>query len=670
MKNSLAIILLVFCMVSGLADNRTDSLILKLNKSKADTNKAILYVKVARDLLYADAKKALMYADTAEQLSKKLGYQRGICKAFMVKGIYYRNAGEYEKGFVYQFDAIKIADKLGDVKMQAAGYTNLGILFKNQGNYKKSIGYLKESMKKFAIIGDKKGIANCYQNMSNTYRRDKQIDQAIKCSFEAFNLFKAEHDAHGEMSAYSSLGAVYMEDKKDYEKALFYYKKAEAISENDKDLNGKAVCYQNLGDCYYLMKNFKLAEEYTKKSIAAGKLLRNNEQEAANYLNLASIEEAMGNTRLALEYYKRFHELNDSAAKSRYNQSTLELEERFHSEKSKNEIELLSNLNEFKTKENSIQKSEIKKNRIIIFCGILFTIIIAFLAFLFFKNFKKTQKLNGLLTNTNLQIEYQKKEILDSIMYARRIQDSILPKDEELIKLLPKHFIIYKPRDIVSGDFYWTTSIKRSMPGSAEENDMVYVGLCDCTGHGVPGAFMSLISYTLLNQAIKDAKCNSPDLVLDYLAKELPIALKSEGHAGDLRDGLDVAITLINRKDLTIECSMAHIPVYICDGKTLRFIKPDKQSISADNYDKTFKFSLQKVQLQKGERVYLSTDGFADQFGGPKGKKLKNKELEKLLVETHSLSLLDQKRKLELFFDQWKGNLEQVDDVTLIGFEV
>ncbi|MGZ4099643.1 MAG: PP2C family protein-serine/threonine phosphatase, partial [Bacteroidia bacterium] len=331
------------------------------------------------------------------------------------------------------------------------------------------------------------------------------------------------------------------------------------------------------------------------------------------------------------------------------------------------------------TKENNAQKSEIKKNQVIMTCGVLFTILIAFLAFLFYKNFKKTQKLNGLLTTKNTQIEYQKKEILDSIMYARRIQDSILPKEEELNKILPNHFIIYKPRDIVSGDFYWATTVDRkqvTISGGqkalqpAAGSQLFYVALCDCTGHGVPGAFMSLISYTILNQAVKDPMITGPDKVLNYLAKELPVALKSEGHSGDLRDGLDIAIAAIDYEQLTIECSMAHIPIYICNGKELRFIKPDKQSISADNYNENFKFSQQKILLQKGERVYISTDGFADQFGGPKGKKLKNKELEKLLLETHSLSLVEQKARLESFFDSWKSNLEQVDDVTLIGIEI
>jgi serine phosphatase RsbU (regulator of sigma subunit) len=415
------------------------------------------------------------------------------------------------------------------------------------------------------------------------------------------------------------------------------------------------------------MKNYKLAEEYTKKSLEYGKLLGNLEEESSNYQNLSAIYEAQGKIADALHYQKLFHRLSDSLSKSRYKQSTLELEEKFHSEKSKKEIELLSNLNELKTKENDAQKNELRKNRILLLAGTIVAIIIAALAFLFYKNYRNTRKLNGLLTNKNTLIEYQKKEILDSILYARRIQDSILPHADELRKAFPKHFVIYKPRDIVSGDFYWSYHVEKAGPKS---NPLSVVALCDCTGHGVPGAFMSLISYTLLNQVVKDPDTSSPDTVLNYLARELPVALKSEGNSGDLRDGLDIAVAAIDFTDLTLECSMAHIPVYICDGKEFRFLKPDKQSISADNYNPGFKFSLQKIQLKKGDRVYFSTDGFADQFGGPKGKKLKHKELEKLLFSTHHLSLDEQKKHLESFFESWKANLEQVDDVTLVGIEV
>jgi serine phosphatase RsbU (regulator of sigma subunit) len=649
---------------SGFGQGKIDSLIIKLAQSNADSNKVNLYVRVARELLYVDAKRSTPFADSAIELSGKLSYPRGKARALIAKGIYHRNSGEYDKGFEAIFEAIKIAEKLKDNKLIAQSYNNLGVLYKNQGKYIESVKALKISQKYYRLANDRNGVATTFQNMSNAYRRNKQFDQAIQSSTEAYKIYEAARDDDGLISALSSLGAVYQEDKKDFKKALTYFLKAEELLTKGNRLNDKAVACQNLGATYLGLGDYSKAEEYLKKSLDFAKTLNNPEQDRDNYNLLAELYETTGNMKMALHYHKLFHALFDSISKRRYEKATLELEEKFQSEKSKKEIELLSSVNELKTKENEAQKRQINQNRIIILCGAVVALVIASLAFLFYRNFKNTQKLNRLLSAKNGQIESQKKEILDSILYARRIQNSILPHEEELTKCLPKHFVIYKPRDIVSGDFYWTYYVKQT----EDRNPLTVVALCDCTGHGVPGAFMSLISYTLLNHIVKDPKTDASNVVLDFLSRELPVALNAGGTV-ELRDGLDIALAVIDFKSLTMQCSMAHIPVYICDGKSLRCIEPDKQSISADNTVHPA-FSLNQVQLKPGDRIYFTTDGYADQFGGTKGKKLKYKELEKLLLESWHLPLQAQKEKLESFFEGWKGALEQVDDVTLIGIEV
>ncbi len=645
---------------------KIDSLLVKISVSKNDSNKVILFNKVAREYLYKNPQLAFAYADSAELLSNKLKYDRGLSRAYTTKGIYYRNASEFDNSFKYHIDAIKICERTNDQKSLASNYTNLGVLFKTQGNFVKSLEYHEQSKKLFEELKDKAGIANCFQNISNTQRRLKNLDEAIKNAEEALKLFDELKDDGGRRSAYNAIANVYLEDKKDFNKALSYLLKMEVIVNKTTDLIGKSICYLNLGSCYNHLKKYKLAEEYTLKSLAISKELNNIENTGSSYQNLASIYEDKGDYKNALNYQKEFYRIADTLFGLKMKESTIEMEEKFHSEQSKKEIELLSSVNELKTKENEIQKDQLKKNQIAIILFILFAITITSLAVLFYKNYLKTKKLNNLLSNKNDQIEYQKKEILDSILYARRIQDSILSSNEELMSALPKHFIIYKPRDIVSGDFYWTYSLNLEATG----RNISVVALCDCTGHGVPGAFMSLISYTILNQTVKDASVTGPDTVLNYLAKELPVALKSSGQSKDLRDGFDIALVGIDFENLLLECSMAHIPVYICNGKELKIIKPDKQSISANNYNPEFKFTLQKTKLNKGERIFLSTDGFSDQFGGEKGKKLKHKQLEKLLLESHHLPLNDQQKMLEDFFERWKGQLEQVDDVTLIGIEI
>ena len=641
-------------------------MIIKSAAMVPDTNKVKQFILISRGLLYKDPPVALKFADSAILLAKRISYKVGEAKALVTRAIYYRNNSDYKPGFEDLFAAIKIAESLNDKKIMAYSYNNLGIIYKNQGNYNESVKALTKAKEFYTSLSDSYGIATALGNLSNAYRRDKQFDMALKCSGEAYVIYEKLKDNDGLMSAMAGMAAIYLEEKKDYKMALNLFKREESLIDPN-DQSTKSILYYNIATCYMYVKEFSKAFKYLEMSVEAGKNLNNKIQDRDILGVYAELYEATGKIKEALVYQKKFHLLSDSLSKLAFQEATLEMESKFQKDQSEKEIALLSNLNELKNKENEAQKKQISFNRIINILGIIVAIVIASLAFLFYKNFKKANILNTRLTDQNNQIEAQKKEILDSIQYARRIQNSILPQEDELNKCLPNNFVIYKPRNIVSGDFYWTYYVPATGPS---KTPISVVAMCDCTGHGVPGAFMSLISYTLLNHIVKHPDTNTPEAVLNFLAKELPEALKSKGHSRDLRDGLDIAVAAIDFHNMTLRCSMAHIPVYICDEKGLRFIAPDKHSISADNYNPDFTFSLNTVQLKKGDRIYFSTDGFADQFGGPKGKKLKYKQLELLLEQTYSLPLAEQKKKLEHFFSEWKGALEQVDDVTLLAVEV
>lgn len=633
---------------------------------KEDSNKVKNFILIARGLLYKQPPLALKYADTAISIAKQVAYSRGEAKALVTRAIYFRNNADYKPGFEDLFSAIKITEKINDKRITAYAYNNLGILYKNQGNYTEAINALNKAKQIYGELNDDYGVATANNNLSNAYRRNSQFDLALQSCNEAYVIYEKLKNVDGLISAIAGMGGIYLEEKKDYKKALNYFKKQESLILPD-DIGSKSITYQNIAICYLFMKDYVNATKYLNLAIEANKSL-GNKISRRDLLGLnAELNEAKGNIKEALKYYKEFHLLSDSLSKITFKDATLEMEAKFQKEQSEKEISLLSNLNELKDKENEAQKKQIQFNKFVNIAGILVAIVIASLALLFYKNYKKAQTLNALLTGQNHQIEAQKKEIVDSIQYARRIQNSILPQDEELKKCLPNNFVIYKPRNIVSGDFYWTYHVPEVGPA---KTPLSIIAMCDCTGHGVPGAFMSLISYTLLNHIVRHPDTNTPETVLNFLSKELPEALKSKGHSRDLRDGLDIAVAEIDFHNLTLKCSMAHIPVYICDEQGLRYIAPDKHSISADNYNPEFEFSLNTIKLKKGDRIYFSTDGFADQFGGPKGKKLKYKQLEILLEQTYSLPLAQQKSKLETFFNEWKGILEQVDDVTLLAVEV
>lgn len=263
-------------------------------------------------------------------------------------------------------------------------------------------------------------------------------------------------------------------------------------------------------------------------------------------------------------------------------------------------------------------------------------------------------------------IEEKNKNISDSINYAQRIQNALLPPLEKLDKTLEDYFILYKPKDVVSGDFYWYTTSKAETENEEEPGDIVVLGAVDCTGHGVPGALMSIVGSTLLNQAVRyGANIKTPADALGFLNMEVTNSLSS------IRDGMDMALCSIDLKKMELQYAGANNPLYIVRGSEFIEIKADKYAIGADldnGHEKTFTNHV--VPLRKGDSVYLFTDGYADQFGGPLGKKFKYKKFQELLIEMQDNTMEEQRHLLNYHHELWRGNLEQVDDILVIGIRI
>lgn len=271
---------------------------------------------------------------------------------------------------------------------------------------------------------------------------------------------------------------------------------------------------------------------------------------------------------------------------------------------------------------------------------------------------------NKELAVKNEIIEEKSKDIRDSINYAQRIQQAILPSAEKMDAVLKDYFIFYKPKDIISGDFYWHAAV-RTTPKDAPSENIVVMAAVDCTGHGVPGALMSIIGSTILNQTSTAAAVNTPADALGYLNREITKSLNS------IKDGMDMALCAINFNKMELQFAGANNPLYIVRQKQFIEVKPDKLAIGADTEDAAVKvFTNHVIRLEKGDSIYLFTDGYADQFGGPNGKKFKYKKFQELLIEMQDNTMEEQKHILNYHHEQWKGKLDQVDDILVIGIRV
>lgn len=255
-------------------------------------------------------------------------------------------------------------------------------------------------------------------------------------------------------------------------------------------------------------------------------------------------------------------------------------------------------------------------------------------------------------------------DLLSSIHYARLIQEAILPSEERFRSVLPESFVFHRPRDIVSGDFYWLQ----------EYDDKILVAAVDCTGHGVPGAFMSIIGNNALNAAVREEGLTTPSLILDSLNRGVSSTLRSQASATDdtmgIKDGMDIALVSIDYKNKKVEYAGAYNPLYVIRDEQLIETKGDKFPIGLPLGDELRLFTNHTFDLQEGEQVYIFSDGYPDQFGGPQGKKFKYDNFRSLLFKIHQLSPRKQLKMIQQGFEDWKGDLPQLDDVLLIGFRL
>ncbi len=292
--------------------------------------------------------------------------------------------------------------------------------------------------------------------------------------------------------------------------------------------------------------------------------------------------------------------------------------------------------------------------------GTLNLVILFFITILFFIFFRSENLVfqKEILEQKEI-IELKQKEILDSINYAKRIQFSLLAGNKLLEQHLPEHFVLFNPKDVVSGDFYWAAPV---------DGGFMYI-TADCTGHGVPGAFMSLLNISLLSRVINENKVTRPDLILNTLRTEIDKALNSEDGIEESKDGMDAVLCKLDLTNMQLEYAAANNSFYIIRDNALIICRADKMPVGK-GHDDSISFTYNRVALQKGDLIYTLTDGYADQFGGIKGKKFRYKQLEEMLLSVHHLPMKEQLKLLNKTFIDWRGRLEQVDDVLIIGIRV
>ncbi len=682
-----------------------DSLQMLLNAAQPDTNRVNLLQYISQSyLIKSNFDSALKYANDELLLASKItvlnktGWQKGIAWAYYNIGQVYYLRGEYPTALKNYLFSVKTFNSIGEKKDAAVLYRRIGTVYYAEGNYSESLENHLLSLRLSQDINYKTGIADAYSNIGIIYYFQKDFDKALENNFISLEIKKEIGEKEAIARSYGSIGTIYnskamysdalknlFEALKIYTElknemfmsysynnigvtyqsmgddleALKYHQMSLAIKEKLEDKLGVAGSFINLGDVYIKLNQLGIAKGYLTKALDLSKKIGSKDRIKDCYKSLTTLDSLNGSWKDAYFHHILFVDYQDSLKNEESDKKIIQLsmKQEFSEIQAKEKTD--------QEKKDLIAFQEKKKAGqilILVLCVLLLAFI--FSGYIFY-SLRTTRKQKLIIEVKNHETEEQKKiieeknkDITDSIYYAKRIQNALLREEEHVSKHLPEHFILFLPKDIVSGDFYW----------GFEKYDYWYLAAADCTGHGVPGAIMSMLGISFLNDIVAADKLYSPAEILDQLRDKIISELRQTGEEGSSKDGMDISLIRLNLKTFELQWAGANNALNYIQAGELKEIKADKQPIGYHTQQKPF--TNHEIKLQKGDSIYLYSDGYADQFGGPKGKKLTYKKLDDFIIANYQLPLTQQKELFKQYFNDWKGPLEQLDDVCVIGVKI
>jgi len=596
-----------------------------------------------------DYLQALNYYEHSLKIKEEINDKHGISNCLNNIGIIYDDQGNYPKALAYYQKSLKIDEKLGDKEGISSSLNNIGIIYKSQEDYSQALEYYKKSLKIYKELGDKIGISMCFNNIGIIYEVLEDYSQALEYHQKSLKIDKSLNDKIGISIGLNNIGEIFIKQKK-YSKSLINFQKAIKIKEKIGDKLGLCETYLNIGTVYLKKEDFSKALLFTEKSLKISIELNLLNEQKEIRKQFSEIYTKTKKYKDALENFKIYKTLNDSIFNRDNIKKITKLEYLNEFEKERQTIELEQKKKNVVAKIELIQQKNIRDLFIIGF-SIMIILVIVILRSLYHK-----KKANKTLKQQKQIIEYSHKNIQDSINYASRIQQALLPADKLFTKNFSSHFILYKPKDIVSGDFYYFKKI----------DNYIIVAVADCTGHGVPGAFVSMLGIAFLNEIVRKRDVTSASQILEELRKEVKTTLKENTS----KDGMDIALCVINKETNVLQFAGANNPLYIFRNKKLIEIKATRNPIGV--YFKNEEvFKNNEFQLQAKDTIYMFSDGYTDQFGGNEGKKFMFKQFHSLLKSLQEETLIKQKEILNQTLENWKGNdFNQIDDILILGLKI
>ena len=689
----------VFCMHSTAQNKAVDSLQAILVRLPDDSSK----VRTLNALCVAytnssDYKAMLKYAEQSVQLAKKIGFKDGLAEAYWCVGFahsydtYFNDKKvDYTEGLRNYFTAEKLGEEAGDKKLLTRICYDIGDDWEYQSDFTraleyflKSLRYAEESGDQDLLIGSQLKVAKIYEEFSDSkkslqylnmacelvkksqdtltiisvlnttgenLRKNKQYDLALLKHQEALALTRKKKALDNEGVTLLAMGKVYM-DQGQNALALDYFLESYKQLRSD-NIQRRNICLvlSAIAEAYYKQKKYPQALDYYKQSLDVAGAIGLSEVSAECDQSLSQTYAQLNNYKLSLEYYKKYIAARDSIYSQENTKKLVRSEMNFEFAKQRTiqqaEIE----------KQELNHKEAIKRKNTFLYFGVSLGVIILSFLVIFLNRFRLIQQQKKL-------IEKQNRNMHANIVNAKSLQDNILPSQQMLDRLLPTHFILYLPKETVSGDFYWVH----------ESKGLVFVALADCTGHGVTGALMSMLGYSLLNDIVINKKIHSPEEILNLLNQEVIGSLNQNSTDNTSMDGgMDIALCCIDKASQELRMASAHQPIYIVKKSGIEVIKGDEFSIGWQLNGRMPAYKKITVKMEQVCAIYFSSDGLCDQMTrktdiGP-NKKFSSTRLLNMITEISQLNISQQKQHVNQLFEEWKGDNDQTDDVLVMGIK-
>jgi serine phosphatase RsbU (regulator of sigma subunit) len=686
----------LFLLLSAFLNSRAgkDSLLIALSSAKDTTRVKILLKLSALDRYANNVDAAAKKIEEAKKISAEEGDSLWMGKCALEESSLLYHLGSFKQALRVCNHLIPVAQRnkytilesellltkgqclgrLGDFKGALDSYhsilpyyeknPNINMLFRlysciagvyyDQLDYNMAIEYFKKALDHSIKAGHKNYIAQCYNNigsalgnMGKNSESKQYYLKAVPINIEIKNAWSL---------AYNYMNISWCElAEKDLPDAAEHNRMAKELIKEFKEPYTMADVLAQEAEILMAIGKKTEALRSMEESLALAEQTKSPVQLEKIYKHMASILESIGDYRRALQFTNKFIRTKDSIINENIREEVTKkkLAYEFEKEQLADSLESASKQKHLSDQlDSSHRQAAMQRNISIISVSSL--LIMAVLSFFLYRGVKRNKAASKIIVQQKKEVEIKNKEITDSMHYAKKIQNTLMAQQGIINSCFPHNFILFKPKDIVSGDFYW----------AAEKNDHFFLAVCDSTGHGVPGAFMSLLNMGFLTEAVKEKNITQPNEIFNYIRQKLIESFSMEGQ----KDGMDGIIIWVDLKTKQMTYAAANNPPVLIRNGRIGELAYDKMPVGRG--ERTDSFRLHELNLQAGDSLYLYTDGYADQFGGVRGKKYMYKKLNQKLLSIRSLDVQNQREDLSNEFDHWKGALEQVDDVCIIGIRV